>query len=61
MEATRDECMVTRKSNKVTWHDLHLLLPQEVYDKLATLAEADQRKPAVFCRILVEKVLDTMK
>jgi hypothetical protein len=61
MEVTREKCMVTRKSNKVTWHDLHVLLPQEVYDKLARCAEADQRKPAVYCRILVENVLDTMK
>ncbi len=53
--------MAKTKSTKVTWHDLHLLLPQDVYDKLAKLAEADQRKPAVYCRILIANVLDTTR
>jgi predicted DNA-binding protein len=49
--------MVIQKRNKVTWHDLHVLLPEDVYDKLASLAKADERKPAVYCRMLIEKVL----
>jgi hypothetical protein len=52
--------MVLQKSNKVKWHDMHVLLPQDVYVKLAKLAKADQRKPAVYCRILIEKVLDSI-
>lgn len=49
MELAREKWMILKESKKIMWHDLHVLLRSDDYAKLAHLAEADQRKPAVYC------------